>query len=252
MSARGRGAPAESADAMQNTWARTRHVLSALCAGVFSYLLLGGSPSQAQSCAGDCNGDGALSVGELQTGIGIALDEAAVPTCSAIDRDGNGAVRIAELTRAVFARINGCAASPPPAPRGGAPVIVRIGSAAGMAGQTVSFAVNLEVPAGEEVAGVQNDITFTANAPVRDNGSGRPDCSVNPDIDKFTSSAFQPFGCDPGINCTGMRAIVLALDNVNPIPSGLLYTCNVAIAPGTPSGVYPLVGSEPGSSDPNG
>jgi hypothetical protein len=39
--------------------------------------------------------------------------------------------------------------------------------------------------------------------------------------------------CTPGTNCTGIRAIILAVDNLNAIPDGsTLYSCNVAIASG--------------------
>jgi hypothetical protein len=55
---------------------------------------------------------------------------------------------------------------------------------------------------------------------------------VNDAIEKGgTSFAFQPSGCTAGTDCTGVRALVLALDNVDPIPTGsVLYTCQVAIA----------------------
>jgi hypothetical protein len=50
-----------------------------------------------------------------------------------------------------------------------------------------------------------------------------------------------------------MKAIVISLSNVDPIADGSqLYTCKVDIRPGAPNGIYPLVGSAPGSSDPDG
>src|SRR5262249_60217376 len=54
-------------------------------------------------------------------------------------------------------------------------------------------------------------------------------------------------------SCTAIRSLVLALDNVDPIPDGsVMFSCNVAIAPSAPDGVYPLVGFNAGSSDPQG
>ena len=66
---------------------------------------------------------------------------------------------------------------------------------------------------------------------------------MNPAIDKSgTSFAFLPEGCTPGDTCTGVRALVRALDEVNsPIPSGsALYTCEVAIDGEVANGTYPL------------
>jgi hypothetical protein len=105
-----------------------------------------------------------------------------------------------------------------------------------------------------QVAGTQNDITFPAQANVIADNHGHPTCSVNPDINKgATSFAFQPPGCTPGTDCTAVRALVLALDNVMPIPDGsVLYTCEVAIAADAANGTYPLTCSNAGASDPNG
>jgi len=92
-------------------------------------------------------------------------------------------------------------------------------------------------------------------------------CSVNPDINKGgTSFAFQPPGCTVGTSCTGVRALVLALDNVCPICAResttdcpnlptcpvTLYTCTIAIATGATAGDKPLTCSNAGASDPSG
>ena len=85
------------------------------------------------------------------------------------------------------------------------------------------------------------------------NQSG-PACTVDPTIGKGGFFTFLPHvcsnnatqtctqdsdctpgtctgACTPGTNCTGIRAIILAVDNLNPIPDGsALYSCAVAIA----------------------
>src|SRR5262249_44609478 len=126
-----------------------------------------------------------------------------------------------------------------------------IGSATGAAGSTVSIDVTLETTA--QVAGTQNDITLNGPIRIPPNAQGKPSCHVNPDIDKNgTSFAFQPSGCTPGTDCTGVRALVLALDNVTPIPNNsVLYSCDIEIATDT-SGTIPLPCSNPGAGDPDG
>src|SRR5262249_14838872 len=76
----------------------------------------------------------------------------------------------------------------------------------------------------------------------------------NPDIAKgATAFAWRPIGCTPGNDCTRIHALVLALDNVDPIPDGaLLYTCRFAISTQAGPGRYPLVVSEMLGSDPDG
>jgi hypothetical protein len=126
-----------------------------------------------------------------------------------------------------------------------------VGSATGQPGSTVSFDVTLETTA--QVAGTQNDIAFDPKARIKANTDGTPSCTVNPAINKNgTSFAFQPVGCTPGTDCTGIRALVLALNNVTPIPTNsTLYTCDVEIAADA-TGTNPLTCSNPGAGDPDG
>jgi hypothetical protein len=77
------------------------------------------------------------------------------------------------------------------------------------------------------VAGTQNDINFPREAQIAATDNDTPDCAVNPDIGKeATGFVFLPHGCTPGVDCTGVRALVLSTSNVDPIPDGsVLYTC---------------------------
>jgi len=197
----------------------------------------------ARVSAGDCTAD-------MELGKRIALGNETVATCPGFDRDGDGRVSIDELLaagRAPEAQIPPAAALTSTAPA------ILVGSISGAPGQQVSFSVTLST-GGAIVAGTQNDISFDPNSiPVAAIANGKPDCHVNPDINKNgTSFAFRPPGCS-GSGCTGMRALVLALDNIDPIPDGsVLYTCNVAVAPGAVGGDYPLTISGVILSSPQG
>ena len=127
-----------------------------------------------------------------------------------------------------------------------------IGDASVQLDNTVFVDVYLEH--GADVAGTQNDIGFPEEAPIVAKSNGKPDCSVNGDINKgATSFAFQPPSCTPESTCTGIRAIVLALDNVDPIPSGsTLYECRAMLRLDAASGALPLTCSNAGASDPDG
>lgn len=134
-----------------------------------------------------------------------------------------------------------------------APVSILVGSASGMPGQQVSFAVTLDA-AGQLVGGTQNDIAFdSASAPIGATAEGVPDCKVNANINKpSTMFGFLPHGC-VGTECTGLRAMVFAISNADPIPDGsTLYTCKVNISPNASPASYPLTVSGVHAGDPSG
>ena len=140
--------------------------------------------------------------------------------------------------------------TPTPLP---SPVLLQLGPVSGLPGQQVTMAVSLR-DAGRPVAAAQNDVSFDLSTSIAALANGKPDCTVNPDINKgATTFLFEPVGCTPGADCTAVRAVVVAFDNVDLIPdSAVLYICNVHIAADTPPGMYPLSVSQASASDPEG
>lgn len=61
-----------------------------------------------RSCAGDCDGNGRVSVDELVRGVCIALGQDPLSGCRAFDQDGDGSVAINELIAAVNRSLEGC------------------------------------------------------------------------------------------------------------------------------------------------
>jgi YVTN family beta-propeller protein len=108
------------------------------------------------------------------------------------------------------------------------PALLAVESAAGVPGERVTFGVQLRTR-GSHITAVQSDLSIEGGLPVATRSDGGPACSVNPEIDKSASIfAFQPPGCRAGTDCTAVRALVLALDNLKPIADGAtLYTCTV-------------------------
>ena len=74
--------------------------------------LLPTAPLAAQECAGDCNGDGAVSVDELVTAVQISLANASLEDCPSLDTRGDGIVSIDEIVTAVVTALDGCAEVP--------------------------------------------------------------------------------------------------------------------------------------------
>jgi hypothetical protein len=67
-------------------------------------------PSVAQTCPGDCGGDGSVAINELIVGVNIALGALPVSACAAFDRNGDEQVLINEVIDAVNRALNGCTA----------------------------------------------------------------------------------------------------------------------------------------------
>ncbi len=134
------------------------------------------------------------------------------------------------------------------------PVVIEIGSVTVQPGAQASVSVILHTN-GAGVVGLQNDITFTPSAPIGAAPTGGPDCTVNPAIAKpNTVFTFQPVGCDATQgDCTGIRALVLSLDNLSVIADhSVLYTCLVDVPPAAPAGTFPLHASAVYASDATG
>jgi pseudomonalisin len=62
----------------------------------------------ALDCAGDCNGDGAVTVDEILTGVNIALGATPDSQCPGLDANGDAMVTVDELLQAVDHALNGC------------------------------------------------------------------------------------------------------------------------------------------------
>jgi len=130
-------------------------------------------------------------------------------------------------------------------------VLLRVGSASGGRGETLTVEVALD-PRRHLVAGVQLDIDFSAEVRIAATAAERPDCAVDAALDnKLLASAFTPAGCSAA-ECVGVRALVLSLDNVDPISARRLFSCRVAVAADAAAGLHPLRVSSAGASDPDG
>jgi hypothetical protein len=60
------------------------------------------------ACAGDCDGDGRVSIAELIDALGIALGGRVLSECPAADSDRDQRVAVGDLVRAVASSLTGC------------------------------------------------------------------------------------------------------------------------------------------------
>jgi uncharacterized repeat protein (TIGR03806 family) len=65
------------------------------------------------ACVGDCNGDGAVSIDELVTGVNLALGSPPASVCAAFDLNADGSVVISELVAAVSNATGACPQTTP-------------------------------------------------------------------------------------------------------------------------------------------
>lgn len=74
-----------------------------------SFNVLDVTVDDSPACAGDCDGDGAVTVDEVLTGIAIALGRGEFERCPALDSAGNGGeLNSDDLVRAVVSLLEGC------------------------------------------------------------------------------------------------------------------------------------------------
>jgi len=122
-------------------------------------------------------------------------------------------------------------------------VSLNAGSTSGMPGDSVEISVTLQILASPApaVVATSNHLSFDADTPIAARSDGKPDCTVNPSIDKEASDfGFVPDGCS-GATCTGIEALVLSATNAAAIPDGAeLYTCRIAIAADAAPGAYAI------------
>ena len=84
------------------------------CSALTASLLL--LPAVSLACPGDCDGDGAVHINELVRAVSIALEARPLSDCRAADRNGDATVTVNELLAAVGAALTGCPPEPSPAP----------------------------------------------------------------------------------------------------------------------------------------
>jgi len=65
-------------------------------------------PFAAVPCAGDCDLDGAVEVADAVTAVGVSLETRSLALCLAADPNGDGAVTVDEIVRAVRGALDGC------------------------------------------------------------------------------------------------------------------------------------------------
>ncbi len=71
------------------------------------------TPTSRAPCAGDCDGDGTVTVDEIVLGVNIALGSVPAEQCLAADHNRDGNVTIDELLAAVNHALAGCGPTPP-------------------------------------------------------------------------------------------------------------------------------------------
>lgn len=130
---------------------------------------------------------------------------------------------------------------------------IKLSSTTAAPGKDVEVTAAL-VGAGGKVAGTQND--FSVKPPtvtVKRKPNGKPDCTVNPQINKTASTfVFRPPGCS-GDACTTVRVLVFSTEDVASIPDGsTLYTCKLQVAANATPGTVPLDLGGTILSDPTG
>jgi hypothetical protein len=149
--------------------------------------------------------------------------------------------------RAVAVSLLLFAGGPVSAQTSGEPIELEIPPVSGEAGDAVEISVVLHTH-GQEVAGIQIDVEAYPPLTIQTTDGGGPDCWRNLELDKdYTVYSF------PDGQWNRMRALVLSLSNVTPIPDGsLLFTCRIDIDAAAEAGEYQVSALRLGGSTSQG
>jgi hypothetical protein len=61
------------------------------------------------TCAGDCDGNGTVTINEIVIMVSIALGQEPIESCAAANRDGDAQITVSEILTAVNRALDGCA-----------------------------------------------------------------------------------------------------------------------------------------------
>ena len=197
--------------------------------------------------AGDCNGDGNVTIAEVQSAINMYLGINAVEDC--VDVNGNGKVSIGELQKVINNHLNINAAGALEYTESGGQAHVNataiapsldVGQVSGSLGETVTIPVTLTNASGYQVSGVSTDITYDTSY------LESPSVSIG--------AAGTSAGKDVGFNeiSSGtIRVGVFSASNNNAIGDGIVAYVSFKIKSSASSGQTTL-GNTPSGSDPSG
>jgi hypothetical protein len=82
---------------------------------IFALVAAGPPGSAAAQCAGDCNENDLVTMGEVSTCALVFLDREPLATCPNADANGDGRVPISDVVRCAISYLFGCPATPPAA-----------------------------------------------------------------------------------------------------------------------------------------
>ncbi|HVO27133.1 MAG TPA: hypothetical protein VMW56_26275 [Candidatus Margulisiibacteriota bacterium] len=218
---------------------KRQHVVGSLLMAIAFCGALAG-PSGAQ-CTGDCDDDDQVSVGEVITGVNIALDITPLTECSSFDTNQSNTVSVDEILAAVNNALNGCRPQPTPTVRPGVcgdgvvdfalgetcddgntldgdacPATCRIRTCTA-SGTHVRADVQFSAPAGVDLAGIVVFVRYPDGV-VRIPGTAM-DASVVNSILNLSDNAFST----PNDLDYALRVVIFTPDS-SALPAGRLFT----------------------------
>jgi len=123
--------------------------------------------ARGQTCTGDCDGSGTVTIAELLTMVNIALGNAPVSACAAGDADHNGSIMVNEILLAVTAALGGCRASLSGTVSMGAPVANATVSVKDRTGSSVTATTDAQGTYAADVTGLMPPFLLRVDAPDR-------------------------------------------------------------------------------------
>ena len=195
-------------------------------------------------CVGDCNRDHVVAINELVIMINIILGNQPIINCLRGDANGDGVIESNEIDQAVNNFGYGCPvpgltpareAGPIPGPIADSPVTLRIGSAAGASGSSVTIPVSLK-NGGGEVSAAELDLLYPTAV------LGNPTCEEARRVSDHSLYTSLPSDPEASAGQTRLRALLVDLTAASTFTDGPIFSCTFDILPGAEPGTYSIGG----------
>lgn len=175
-------------------------------------------------CAGDCNGNGEVTIDEIITMVTVLLG-ADLSACPNGDHVRDGVITVNEVVLAVILAQSGC----PTIPRGQggalpAPVIVQLGRAAGT--DQAALKVPIAIDGGQgRIAAAQVDVLFNSAEIEPILTDGKPLCTVDSRLSGFKAETNLLSGSEDRLRVVILPEDLSELTTIPTFTDGIVATC---------------------------
>jgi hypothetical protein len=212
------------------------------------------------ACPGDCNGNGAVTVDELVRAVNILLGNQPITNCRRGDANGNGEITCAEINRGTNNALNGCPAGGGLSLRANLSAVADGETALGALTSTItqqigsaSGARGANITIPVAVSGGAGSVSATQlDILYPTNVLNNPSCVKASRLSNHSLSTSLPNTPPAPSGKTRLRTLISDLSAASTFADGQIFSCTFTIKPSAPKGTHTISGERQHISDATG